>query len=211
MLLPPPLVPVTPCTNAPFTGYLKPSIRSFRRFSHAPAARPCSLLVEVSGKCLAGIFLAQGKVSCAEGCPRALVLPARQVSLRASTGHCKATALGSLKGLGKLVLPVDALVPLQKHCGANPLAGKGCFPYGLQRADAAFSLVPAALHHSRLHPAPAVPRERGPSVPPREKPCPEHLMLLRAPADVLRLAMGQRGAGNAGAPWPHILGPPSLG
>ena len=125
MLLPSPLVPITPCKNAPFACYLKPYIRSFCCCSHAPAPHPCLLMEEVSGKCIVGFFLGWGKVSCTERHPRALELPVRQISLRVSAGHCKATALSSLMALGKLFLPVYALVCFQKSRGAKPLARKG--------------------------------------------------------------------------------------
>lgn len=82
----------------------------------------------------------------------------------------------------------------------SPLAGKGCLPWGSQRAGAASSLVPAALHHSQLHPAPAAPRERSPSILPREKPCPEHLTLLGAPADVSPLGHGSKGSWKRRSP-----------
>ena len=60
------------------------------------------------------------------------------------------------------------------------------------RAGAAFSLVPAALRPSQVHPSLAAPRERNPSVPPRRKLCPEHPMLLGASVAVPALGPGAK-------------------
>lgn len=193
MFLPPALVPITLCTNAPFAGYLKPSVRAFHRCSHAPAAHPCLLLVEVTGKCLAGIFLAWGKVPCAEGRPRALVLPARQVSLRASTGHCKATALSSLIGLGKLFLPVYALFSLPKGLWCHTLGREWLSP---SRTGAGWcSLFPGTCSPP---PFPAASRS---GCPPREKP-----ICSSQGKAMPRASNAPRGSCRRASPWPWVKG-----